>query len=74
MSTAMVMVFAAACSSKNTPPATASETTATVAETTQQETPASYEVKPRTTVEDATKKAEEIRRSLSSHYPALFSR
>ena len=38
MSTAMVMVFAAACSSKNTPPATASETTATVAETTQQET------------------------------------
>ena len=38
MSTAMVMVFAAACSSKNTPSATASETTATVAETTQQET------------------------------------
>lgn len=30
-----------------------------IAETTQQETPASYEVKPRTTVEDATKKAEE---------------
>ena len=38
MSTAMVMVFAAACSSKNTPSATASETTAAVAETTQQET------------------------------------
>ena len=37
MSTAMVMVFAAACSSKNTPSATASETTAAVAETTQQE-------------------------------------
>ena len=33
MSTAMVMVFAAACSSKNTPSATESETTATVAET-----------------------------------------
>ena len=38
MSTAMIMVFAAACSSKNTPSATASETTAAVAETTQQET------------------------------------
>ena len=38
MSTAMVMVFAAACSSKNTPSATAGETTAAVAETTQQET------------------------------------
>ena len=35
MSTAMIMVFAAACSSKNTPSATAS---AAVAETTQQET------------------------------------
>ena len=43
MSTAMIMVFAAACSSKNTPSATASETTAAVAETTKAESTASAE-------------------------------
>ena len=55
MSTAMVMVFAAACSSKNTPSATASETTAAVAETTQQET-----TKQETTKAESTTSAESL--------------